>query len=203
MTTRRFIAGTAIVALCTVGAGCGKVAEKVTQKASEKVLENAAGGNAKVDIDPKTGKVKIKDKNGNSSVEYDGEGNMKIKDKNGDSTFTAGRGAKLPDDWPKALALPKGFTVVSSANNTTDGNKTVMVTSTGKGDSAKVHVAMENQLKSAGYTIDSNSNSNSTSGNGGFMGTVSASKGNQKVTVLVMESDGKIALTLNVTTEKP
>lgn len=203
MTTRRFIAGGALVLLVTMGAGCGKVTEKVTQKASEKatekVLEKAAGGDANVDIDSKTGKVKIKDKNGDSSIEYDGEGNMKIKDKDGNSTYTTGKGAKLPADWPEALALPKGFTVVSSANSTTDGNKTVLVTSMGSGDAPKVLAGLEKQLKSAGYEISSNSNA---SGDQGFYGTLSGTKGSQDASVLVMESDGKITLTLNWTTKK-
>jgi hypothetical protein len=84
--------------------GCGeKGGEKVAEKAMEKAIESNIGGNAKVDVE---------------------ENSLRIRTEEGEMTMTAGDSAKLPADFPKdvfiykgadlntAMELPQGFNLV-------------------------------------------------------------------------------------------
>lgn len=70
---------------------CGKAVEKVSEKAAEKSIEKASGGDAKVDL---------------------GKDEVNIKTKDGTMSY----GAKLPENWPSDIPLPKDFEIVGGSD---------------------------------------------------------------------------------------
>ena len=73
MIRKRIIGATSVSTLLLLGSGCGKITEKRT----EKVIEDQTGGKADFDLD--SGKVKVSDgKDG--TYEVDENGNVKISD---------------------------------------------------------------------------------------------------------------------------
>lgn len=134
--THKFFAAAAIAALVTTGTGCGKIAdkaaEKVTKKGIEKTIEHKTGG--KVDIDT------------------DGDGGFSYQTKDG-SKYQAGSNATLPGDWPKLLAIPKGFKIITSTTSKDDRDSLSVVTAHGKGDPAKLFDTYKKRVEDAGYEI--------------------------------------------------
>lgn len=99
------------VGLLVVGtASCGKVADKASEKAAEKIAGDAVGGD--VDIDPKTGEVKI-------------------KTDDGDFSFSGAEG-KVPDDWPSDIPLPDDLKVEGGYSGQTPDGKSHTLTGTTK-----------------------------------------------------------------------
>lgn len=96
------VAGVAAVALLTL-AGCQAISDQVNQKVGEKVteklLENASGG--KVQIDTNSGSMNIKTDQGDVKLTSDGN-NMVIKGSNGEAMFGGGdaRPAGVSADLP-------------------------------------------------------------------------------------------------------
>ena len=194
MHVRRLIGVLGLVSILAVGSACGKIAEKASNKVAEKATEKAIeqGSGAKVDIDPKTGKVKVKAKDGSGSFETDGEGNVKVTGKDGDSTYSAGKGAKIPAGWPSNVKLPSGLKVISSSTSKVEGGSQLMVTGTLKGDAEKIFDTMLASLKGAGFEIDEN---NATQMENGFSGSASAADSKNKVVILISESESGITFT--------
>ncbi len=92
-----------LVALSLV-TGCGKIREKLAQKAAEKAVETSTGGDVKIS-----------------------SGGVTVKDAKGGGAATFGDSAKLPDGWPSDVpAYPDAKIVASMA--TPQGKTTVMET---------------------------------------------------------------------------
>ncbi|MBK7584148.1 MAG: hypothetical protein IPI67_28605 [Myxococcales bacterium] len=83
-----------VLSLALGASGCRKIEEKMAEKAAEK----ATGG--QVDIDSKTGKVKLKQKG------PDGK----------ESEVQLGEGSSIPADFPKAVPVYPGAKVMSSVS---------------------------------------------------------------------------------------
>lgn len=115
--TTAVLAGT----LLFTAAGCGKIAEKASEKIVEKGIE--AGTGAKVDIDGKGGGLKIETDEGSMTFDAD-EGGFRMETEDG--SYRAGAG--MPDDWPDDIPLPPGFEVVSGHDSRDGENETVSVT---------------------------------------------------------------------------
>ena len=81
-----------LASLALAAGGCGKIQEKLAEKAAEK----ATGG--EVDIDSKTGRVKLKQKG------PDGK----------ESEVQLGEGSTVPGDFPKAVPIYPGAKVMSA-----------------------------------------------------------------------------------------
>jgi hypothetical protein len=71
---------TLLLCICLVFAlvltGCGNATEKATEKLTEKIIEDAIksdGGDAKVNIDSKSGEITIKSSDGDASVQIGGK----------------------------------------------------------------------------------------------------------------------------------
>ncbi len=90
--------------------GCGKAAEKIGEKATEKAIESQTGG--KVDINSNDGKIKIKTSDGEAEMNLNDSGGYHVKTSDGEMTL--GSNAKVPDGWPKALNPPKGASITQS-----------------------------------------------------------------------------------------
>jgi len=188
MTGKRIVGTLGVAALLVLGAsGCGKVAEKATEKVTEKAIEDQTGGKAKVDLG--NGKVKVKDGSGNS-YETDQDGNVKIKSDDGSTSFTSGDGTKLPDGWPKDLEPPKGTTIETAT--ATEGALTV------SGSLAApvkdVYDGLKAQLADGGYELTADSY-NTSDGIGSA--ALTATKGKKDVSVSITEgSDGAKSATV-------
>lgn len=178
MKTQKLAIGIATALLVVGTTGCGKVADKVgkkvTEKGLEKTIEHQSGG--KVDIDSDDGGLRMKTKDG--------------------SEYQLGSGSKLPDDWPKLLALPEGFKVAMSTTMQIDESPRSTVTATGKGDPKKIYTTFKKRIESAGYEIDSESSMGA--GGDSSMERFAATKADSRLSVMVSaDSDkGEVALSL-------
>lgn len=124
------IALTLIALLACSGflAACGDD-DTAADKAAEKIIEGANGG--EVDIDSKNGEITVKGKDG--------------------ATYSSSK--KPPKDWPAELALPKSATIVGSTE-TNQGGKYLMVTGTTKDSAEAFAQSMEGQITGAGWKAD-------------------------------------------------
>ncbi len=95
----------AILALLPLASGCRKIEEKMAEKAAEK----ATGG--EVDIDSKTGSVKMKQKG------PDGK----------ESEVQLGEGASIPADFPKSVPIYPGSKVMSAVTISQGDSHMVML----------------------------------------------------------------------------
>lgn len=126
MTIRRARTAALAGALLFTTAGCGKIAEKASEKIVEKGIE--AGTGAKVDIDGKTGGLSVETDEG--SLTFDGdEGGFRMETEDG--SYRAG--TEMPDDWPSDIPLPPGFEVISGHETRDGDNETVSVTGSADG----------------------------------------------------------------------
>jgi hypothetical protein len=171
---------TVAAALILLGSACSSsdAAEKLTEKA----IEDASGGD--VDVDSEDGTVKYTDENGNETeMNIDGEG------------------ASLPEDWPSELDPPDSVKLMTSNTSTTGGQKSMTVLGEAEGTIEEFASGIKAQLEDGGYEITQDTSSSSTGG--GYAG-MSATKGDQEVTVALADdpvSDGGITITMTVTTK--
>lgn len=100
--TRRFSGAALAGAVLFGAAGCGKIAEKASEKIVEKGIEAGTGG--KVDIDSKGGGFSVETDEGSMRFDAD-EGGFRME--SDDGSYQAGSG--MPDDWPSDVPLPPGF----------------------------------------------------------------------------------------------
>ena len=80
--TRRLLVASLVVAAALPSVACRKLAERAEERAIEKSLEKSGGGQVNIDT-----------KKGSLSIVTDG------------GTFQMGAGAKIPDDFPKAVPI--------------------------------------------------------------------------------------------------
>lgn len=94
-------ASIALVSLSLLS-GCDKLTEKLGQKAAEKAIEGASGGDVKVDTS---------------------NGGVTVTDKKTGAVSQAGVAAKLPDGWPSSVPIYPGSVVRTAM--VASGGKTV------------------------------------------------------------------------------
>lgn len=126
---RALTAGAIGFALLVGGVGCGKVAEKASQKAAEKVIERSSDC---------------------EDVELDGSGRVAAECDEGTFEFDGGGGAELPGDWPQELGLPEGARILMSSTS----SGTMSVTAGVDGDVDEVAATLTSQLEEAGFTVE-------------------------------------------------
>jgi len=146
MVNRRTISGrkvtAAAFAVLLLATGCGKIAEKATEKVAEK-----ATGCKDIDVNQSGG-----------SATCNGTG----------ANVDANGKAKLPDGFPKELAPPSGSKVYSAlSNKDADGNATYVVTASLDGSAKDVAARLKQQLGDAGYEITDDGLSEGSEGVGG------------------------------------
>ncbi len=174
-TTRVVAAGAVALALVVGGAGCGKVAEKVAEKASGCEDIDASGDEVGANCD-------------GVSAGVDADGNVAVTDEDGNSFDASADGTgALPDEWPADLAPPEGAGIVSST--VTDAN--LSVTAGLDGDVGEVYEGIKTQLEAAGYTIDYDTVSDSGAGQ---VGSVAASGPEWDANVNVSTNNGDTSL---------
>ncbi len=193
MDTRRTAAGLIAAALLLGTSACGAAADKVSEKAGEKLAEKAiedqTGGNADVDISD--GGVKISDGEG-GTYEVDADGN--VSGSSGDGSYQVGEGTELPDGWPSELDPPSGAEIVSAITST--GSMTVVAQI--DAPIRDTYDALKGQLADAGYEL---SNDSFTSADSGDFAGLSATGADYEVAVSITAGDGGSGslVTMNLT----
>jgi len=167
-----------LVAPAIFGAsGCGKVVEKIQQKAIEKAVEHGvesqSGGKVKLDLNDQTAKVVTND---------------------GKTQATWGQGASVPADFPKEVPIYPGSTIFSSvSDNTATAKHTVMLKTPDA--SAKVLSYYKDELK--GFRVEQEVNSGTTH----MMRFVDKQKSKLAVQILASEEAADQATNVIVYTE--
>lgn len=99
-----------------------------------------------------------------------------------------GSGATLPEEWPSDVPIPDGMTLESAVKFETPEGKSMVASFQGPGDANEVARQMTDQLKSAGFKMESSfSGSDAT-------GVSLWSKGNVKVSLTVAGGSGTVTV---------
>lgn len=195
--------GIVVFGLCIAGvfamtlAGCGKAAEKVSEKAVEKAI-SVDGGDAKVDINSATGEVKVTGKDASGAefkVTSGGEGDSQsfsmtqTTEGGGTVAIQSGEGTKIPADFPKDVPLYDGLAVLQAMSDTASG----MFNVTGGIAAAPDTVMAFYKEKTAaqGWT-------ETMSMNAGDMQTLMCEKDDRALSVMVSKDGEKSTLSVSV-----
>jgi hypothetical protein len=160
-----------LISLALAAGGCRKIEEKMAEKAAEK----ATGG--KVDIDSKTGQVKLKQKG------PDGK----------ESEVQLGAGSTIPADFPKAVPIYPGAKVLSSVS-VSQGESHMLTLNTTDTTAAVLEYYKKNL---AGFKIDGELNSGDTT-----ILTMSTDQITASVTATKSSDDGTTLINLTVSKSK-
>jgi hypothetical protein len=206
-----------LAAILCVGPGCGK---KDSEVVAERAIENAMAGDGKeaeVKIDSKTGSISIKSKDGDGNVDmkineggmtvtakgedgktvstYSGDGeSFTMKTEGGGPSMTIGKGATLPDGFPKDIPLYPGVEIqLSSAD---PGAKTFAVQATSADAVEKVAEYYKTEMKSQGWNEGDGVVQTGTTA----MHMLNFDKGESTAMIMVMAQEGKTFL--SITTEQ-
>ena len=185
------------VAVGMMLAGCGKAAEKVSEKAVEKAI-SVDGGDAKVDINSETGAVKVTGKDASGAefkVTTGGEGDAQAfsmtqaTGEGGTVAIQSGEGTKIPADFPKDVPLYDGLAVQQAMSDTASG----MFNVTGGVAAAPETVMAYYKEKTAAQGWKE-----TMSMNAGDMQTLMCEKDDRALSVMVSKDGEKSALSVSV-----
>ncbi|HUW59670.1 MAG TPA: hypothetical protein VMZ06_01590 [Candidatus Bathyarchaeia archaeon] len=217
---RRFATPALILLLTAVlclGPGCGKKAAEVV---AERAMENAMaknGKDAEVNIDSKTGSMTIKSKDGNENVDIkmDGKGmTIKAKGEDGETVSTyssdgetytmktegggpsmaSGKGAKIPDGFPKDIPIYPGAEIQMVSAD--PASKTFVVQALSADTVDKVAEYYKKEMKAQGW----NQGDGVVQTGANPMHMLNFDKAESAAMIMVMAQDGKALL--SITTEQ-
>jgi hypothetical protein len=206
MQKRRALAGAGVAVALVLAGGCGKAAEKITEKA----IESETGGNVDLDADggmsfesgdgsfeiDADGNTVIRDAEGNV-ITADAEGNMTMDGEDGETTYATGENAEVPDGWPAFLALPDGASIMTSQTGTADDVVTGSVMAEVDGDVKDLYEGYKEALEDEGFEIGSDSFTESSDGD---FASVTGEKGDESVSITVSSGTGsKTNMIMSVT----
>ena len=160
----------AAVALALVVTGCGKAAENLSEKATEKIIESQGEGNVDVDIDNDDGSYSINTDEGSISF-----------------------GADLPRSWPEDVPLPDDLAVTGGSDMSSDGGALVVVS--GLTSMAADDVLNMYESSMSGWTEQSKQEINGEQ----RIVSVSYVNGERMLSVGTSEGTGETTLTLSYT----
>ncbi|MEO6987775.1 MAG: hypothetical protein ABI239_03920 [Aquihabitans sp.] len=163
----------ALASLLLVATGCGKAADKLSEKATEKAIESAAGEGVDVDLD--------------------GDGNFAIETEDGSYSAQVG---KVPASWPDDVPLPPDLTVVQSGTEMADaeGITTTSVSFTTNATASAVAEFYTDALSDWTDTMNSTSSADS-----GDFSQLMYEKGDRTVVIIAASSEGETQVTINHT----
>jgi len=104
-------------------------------------------------------------------------------------------GAKIPEGFPSEVPQPEGFTLESSAKMAADGKQNFTISYTAAGDQSAAVTAYVEQLKGAGFTVESEYSGDSGSGTGGIY---QLTNGTWSVGVISSVESDKTSMIVNV-----
>lgn len=184
----RTMAVAVTASLLLVATGCGKAADKMAQKAGEKMIESAAGEGVDVDLG-KDGNMQVKTEDGSFSMSgEDGSFNMEMED----GSFSSQAG-EIPSSWPDDLPLPSKIEVeMGTEMMDADGGATVMVSAITPVSVEELKAFYAEALSEWDETYSSSSSSDGMS-----YVQVGYAKNDRSVMIMLSEVDG--ASQINVT----
>ncbi|HIJ82555.1 MAG TPA: hypothetical protein HPP76_12690 [Desulfuromonadales bacterium] len=167
-------AGVAVIMACAsltlmVG-GCKKAAEKAAEKAIEAGIAKESGGKANVDLSG---------------------GKVTIQTKDGTATYSGGKDAKLPDNFPKDIYVPEGASIMASSS--APGGFTVSLES--KDAAEKLLSALKSKMTASGWKEEATFNQGKTS-------MISYKQGERAVNFSVDSQEKTTVMTIVVSTGK-
>ncbi|MDN5746437.1 MAG: hypothetical protein L0H31_15150 [Nocardioidaceae bacterium] len=164
-----------IVLAATLVTGCSAIADKAGEKAVEKGMEAAGGGD--VDIDS------------------DGDGKVTIESDEGSMEFG---GSELPEGFPDEVPLPDDFTLDSSMSMGTDEDQSfTLLFSSPEADVKQTYDDLKSRAEGAGFEIVS---TNSMSGDDIDMRTLTMSSDEWNAIVAVSADSDAAAVNYTVMT---
>lgn len=170
--------------------GCEKMAEKATEKVLEEAIKADSDGEVDVDIDINDGEMVLKTDEGSISTKEDGD-EVTIKSKDGNVTSVAGENVKLPDDFPKDIPLPEGIELKMAMNG---DNNMFIVMGEVKGSYKGIATTMRSELDDNGWKeVIAMSEESST---GALM-----KKDNRALNYGITNNNGSIEVNITVNTE--
>lgn len=121
------------LALLLTTTACSSVAENISERAAEEILEQAAGGEVDIDLDEDGGTVSVNTDDGSFSIGTD----------------------ELPDAFPASAPLPADYTVLSSmSGDSSDDGQTVVVTvSAGDASFEDLVARLDAELAANGWDV--------------------------------------------------
>lgn len=191
--------------------GCGKkVSDRIAESAMEKAMAED-GNEADVQLDSKTGSMTIKSKDGDKDVEVNiKDGGMTIKSKDGEvmsmsskdgETFTMktadgkasvaiGKGAKIPDNFPKDVPVYAGIEInMASAD---PAGQTFSIQAMSDDPPEKIAEFYKKEMKANGWV---EAQGMVTTG-GSAMHMLNFEKGDNTAAIIVMAQEGKTSLSI-------
>ncbi len=186
-----------VVSLVVAVAGCGvggKVAQKATEKAVEKAIESQAskdGKEVKAKVDLQSGSMKV--------VSDDGKEQMNISTQDGQTTVTSqdsgaksvvGKGAKVPEGFPKDIPVYVGVEVLMASESAED--KSFMIRASTKDAVDVVGAYYKKELAGRGWTELQSVNQAGPP----LMQMLSYLKGDRQLMVMIQSSDETTTLIL-------
>jgi hypothetical protein len=172
------LAGSLLVALALIGAGCPltqKAEEKVAEEAVEAMIENS------VEDDGGSGDVEIEDDSFTFTDNETGE------------TFSFGEGADLPEEFPNDVPLYQPSTVLASSSSNNNQDFTVSLQTSDDFDT--VADFYDDEIESEGWEVDDNA---SFSGDGQTV-TITANKDGRRLSVVVFQFETEeVSVTITV-----
>lgn len=190
-----------LVAIVLVLGGCGqRMADKIAEKALEETIERAAedgGDDVDVDVDVSSGKMTVTSTGTGGEgetvrMEFD-EDSGTITTADGTSEITMGKGAKMPDDFPKDVPVYKNATIQMAGQEAAQGMMTVSMTCPDAFD--KVVNFYEEQASAQGWHEQMSMNQ------GGTMQMLSYSKDDRILNVTVSQTDEGTGIHVNTGTQ--
>jgi hypothetical protein len=157
-----------IVAIFVVIAGCKMALRSIGQNIAEKMIEDASGGKANMDVQ---------------------NGSMTITTSEG--TVTTGSG-KVPESWPKDVPVYAGATVqFSGTNNAGTGQGGMALVLSSKEDPEVIVEYYKTTLKAGGWTVV---NTMAAQGNTILLFT----KGSKALSLSITGASGETSITMGV-----
>ncbi len=201
MNKKRAMAGIGATAALLILGGCGKAVDKIAERAAEKAIGDAAGGDLDISGDGFTfrsgdGEISYQvDDDGNvvmrgpdgEVITADSDGNMTMSGPDGETTYTTGENAEVPDGWPRFLAPPDGATLLTSHASTEGDQRVGSITAEVDGPVEDTYEGYKKALQAEGFEIGSDS---FTQSSGGDFASLSGQRGDLEVNIGIGSGSG-------------
>lgn len=178
--------GALAVAVALVAGGCGGDDDGDDGGA-------ATGGPTEptVVLDADDGSVRVADDEG-GSFESDADGNLSGSGADGDYRITYGEAIELPPSWPDGLEVPAGSELIVATVDERPDPPFFSLNGEVIGEAEAVRQGFVDQLEAAAFTVTS-----SEPGPAGFVGAVTATRGDEELQVTVSGDDVLVAWTVS------
>lgn len=178
--------GAAAITVALAAGGCGG-----DDDGGDAGAATSAPAEPTVVLDADDGSVRVADDEG-GSFESDAEGNLSGSGSDGDYRITYGDAIELPASWPAGVEVPPGSQLIVSTVDERLDPPFFSLNGEVLGEVGAVRQAFVDQLGAAGFAITSAEPDAS-----GFVGPVTATRGDEELQVTVGGGDGLVTWTVS------